>query len=57
VPGFSAADQALGAALLRALLPLVPIQVAWGLLRTLANAERAFGRPVEMAHEGAVYDV
>ncbi|HYH81580.1 MAG TPA: lipid II flippase MurJ [Longimicrobium sp.] len=49
VPGFSAADQALGAALLRGLLPLVPIQVAWGLFRTLANAERAFGRPEAMS--------
>jgi putative peptidoglycan lipid II flippase len=45
VPGFEPADQALGARMMRAILPLLVVQVAISLLQSLANAERWFGRP------------
>jgi putative peptidoglycan lipid II flippase len=45
VMGFSTADQARAAAMFRAILPLLAIQVTLALMQTLANAERWFGRP------------
>ncbi len=43
VPGFETGDRTGAAALFRLLLPLLPLQVAFSLATTLANAERRFG--------------
>lgn len=45
VPGFGAADIELAARMFRWILPVVLLQIAAELLRTLGNAERRFGAP------------
>ena len=45
VPGFGAADISLATSMFRWIVPLVVLQVAADLLKTLANAERLFGTP------------
>ena len=45
VPGFTAADRALGTTMFRWLLPLLFYEILTSLLQTLSNAERWFGRP------------
>lgn len=45
VPGFGTEDRVLCARMFRWLLPILGVQVALSLVRTLANAERWFGKP------------
>jgi putative peptidoglycan lipid II flippase len=45
IPGFGADDVAVAAEIFRWILPLLVLQVATELFKTLANAERLFGRP------------
>jgi putative peptidoglycan lipid II flippase len=45
IPGFGAGDIAAAAEMFRWILPLLILQVATELFKTLANAERLFGRP------------